>query len=175
MKSQLIVGLLLLGGLSLMNSCKEDEEPEPPSPLVGSWERDVYQLTELPETFSNFEGLTVTSVYGDESYTLTFTNDKKYTRKIAFTGPDLNDAGVWTHDGTTLTLDSDEEDIDDEEFEVEEEITDNQLVLSQIVTFTLLPDAVTDTLTSEWANAHPEELQQYFQSVDVKLLILFEK
>lgn len=177
MKNKLILGLLLLGGLPFLNSCKEDEEPEPPSPLVGTWQRDIYQLTELPETFSNFEGITTSSVYPDEeSYTLTFTNDKKYTRKIAAVGPDLDDKGVWTYEGTTLTLDSDNEDIDDEEFEVEEDITDNQLILSQMVKFNLLPDAVTDTLTDAWYVNHFDEINtEYQQEVDLKLLFLFEK
>ncbi|MEO5602846.1 MAG: hypothetical protein ABIR06_18140 [Cyclobacteriaceae bacterium] len=175
MKSRFFLGVLLIGGLPFLNSCKDEKDPEPPSPLVGVWARDVYQLTELPETFGNFEGLTVKSVYGDESYTLTFTNDKKYTRKLARPGPDFNDIGVWTYEGTDLTLDSDEADIDDEAFEVEGDITANQLVLSQIVTFPLLPDAVTDTLTDAWANTHEAELEQYFQNIDVKLLFLFEK
>jgi hypothetical protein len=175
MKSKLILGLLLLGGIPFLNSCKKDKDPEPPSPLVGTWERDVYQLTELPTGFENFEGLTVSSVYSDQSYTLTFTNDKKYSRKIAFTGPDLNDTGGWTYEGSDLTLDSDEADVDDEEFTVEEDITANQLILSQTVTFSLLPDAVTDTLTDEWADAHDTELDQYLQDVDLKLLFLFEK
>lgn len=177
MKNKLILGLLLLGGLPLLNSCKEDDDPEPPSPVVGTWDRDVYQLTELPSTFSNFEGLKISSVYDDDSYSLTFTNDKKYDRKIVRTGsPDINDNGVWTYEGTTLTLDSDNEDFDNEEFEVEGEITANAMVLSQMVTFSLLPDAVTDTLTDAWYNTHFEEVDTtYSQNVDLKLLFLFEK
>jgi len=176
MKIKMILGLLLLGGLPLLNSCKKESDPEPLSPLVGTWTRDVYQLTELPQTFSNFEGYSTKAVYpNEESYTLTFTNDKKYNRKIAVTGPDANDTGVWKQDGTTLTLDSDDAQLDDEDFEIEEDITGNQLVLSQMVKFSLLPDAVTDTLTTAWANAHPDELDQYFQDVDLKLLFLFEK
>lgn len=175
MKSRFILGVLLIGGLPFLNSCKDEKDPEPPSPLVGVWARDVYQLTELPETFGNFEGLTVNSVYGDESYTLTFTNDKKYTRKIAYSGPDFNDTGVWTYEGTNVNLDSDDADVDDESFEVEGDITANQLILSQMVTFRLLPDAVTDTLTNSWANSHQAELEQYRQDINVKLLILFEK
>ena len=82
---------------------------------------------------------------------------------------------MWTYEGTDLTLDSDEADIDDEAFVVEGDVTANQLVLSQIVTFSLLPDAVTDTLTDAWANTHGTELEPYFQNIDVKLLFLFEK
>ncbi|HEX8038677.1 MAG TPA: hypothetical protein VF490_05980 [Chryseosolibacter sp.] len=176
MKAKLILGLLLLGGLPLLNSCKDEKDPEPPSPLVGTWTRDVYQLTELPATFSNFEGLKVSSI-GDDSYTITFTNDKKYTRKIVFSGAaDFNDNGVWTHEGTTLSLDSDVDAANDEEFGVEEDITANALILSEVITFSLLPDAVTDTLTNGWYAAHQQEVDdQYSQDVDVKVLFLFEK
>lgn len=179
MKSKLILGLLLLGALPMLNSCKDDEDPEPPSPLIGSWERDVYQLADLPSTFSNFDGVKFTAYWalGEENYTLTFTNDKKYNRKVAITGSqDINDNGVWTYEGSTVTLDSDDEAFDNEEFEVEGEITANDLVLSKMETLALLPDAVTDTLTDAWYNAHQQEIDdQYQQNVDVKVLFLFEK
>lgn len=179
MKNKLILGLLLFGGLPLLDSCKDDKDPEPPSPLVGTWERDVYQLSELPSTFSNFDGVKFTSywAFGEESYTLTFSNDKKYNRKVAIAGSqDVNDVGAWTYEGTTLTLNSDDEQFDNEEFEVEGEITANELVLSKMETISLLPDAVTDTLTDAWYGAHQQEIDdQYSQDVDVKVLFLFEK
>jgi hypothetical protein len=175
MKSKLILGLLLLGGLPFLNSCKDDDDPEPPSVLVGTWDLDLYQLTEFPVGFEGYEGITTPSIYMDESYTLTFTNDKKYSRKITFTGPDLNDTGVWIHEGTDLTLDSDSEDIDDEEFAVEGDITANQLVLSQVLTFNLLPDAVQDTISDEWIEDNIEEYESLLQPIPVKVLFLFEK
>ena len=176
MKSKLILGLLLLGGLPFLNSCKDDDDPEPPAAVVGTWERDVYQATELPAGFEGYEGEVFDVLYsGEQSYSLTITNDKKYNRKIERTGADINDVGTWTYEGTELRLDSDNEDFDDEEFDVEGEITANAMVLSQIITFTLLPDAVIDTLTTEWAQAHQEELDTYYQDVDIKLLFLFEK
>jgi hypothetical protein len=173
MKNSIIWVVLLAGVVTTFSAC--EEEPDPVPIIVGTWERDIYQFSDLPATFQNYEGFTLQSVFGDESYTLTFNQDLTYTRKIAFVGPDVNDTGTWLHEGDDLTLDSNDADIENDEFEVEDEITSNQLVLSQILAFNLLPDVVTDTLTNEWADANQEELDQYYELVDVKVLFLFEK
>lgn len=176
MKMRFTWGLMLIVSFLFMTITSCDDDEEKPSPLVGDWERDVYVLSELPANFQNFEGLTATSLFlGEEGYTITFKANGTYSRRIAFTGPDLNDTGKWKYEGDEINLDSDDANVNDEEFEVEEEITPNQLVLSQIFPLRLLPDAVTDTLTNEWADANPTELDQYYQDVDVKVLYLFEK
>ena len=63
----------------------------------------------------------------------------------------------------------------EEDFTVVGDITSVAMVLSKSETFTLLPDAVTDTLTTAWANAHPDDLDQYRQNVDVTLQLVFDK
>ena len=174
MKRVIVWVVLLAGVVTIFDACKEPE-PEPIPIIVGTWERDIYVLTDLPATFQNFEGYASESIFGEESYTLEFKQGGTYSRKIAYVGPDSNDTGAWTHEGDDLTLDSDDADIDTEEFEVEEDITANQLIISQVIAFSLLPDAVTDTLTAAWANAHPESLDPHYKTVDCKVLFLFEK
>jgi hypothetical protein len=176
MKMKFTWGLILIASFSLttLSSCDDDDDKKP-SPLVGEWDRDIYVLTELPANFQNFENLEADALYrNEEGYQITFNANGTYSRRISFSGPDVNDTGKWKYEGNELSLDSDDS-TDDEEFEVEGEITTNQLVLSQILNFPLLPDNVTDTLTNAWANANPTKLNEYYQDVDVKVLYLFEK
>jgi len=89
----------------------------------------------------------------------------------------VSEGGTWTKEGTKLTLKSTNTDFGDEEFTIEGDLTaaSVSMVLSQANTFSLLPDVVTDTLTTAWANAHPDDLVQYRQSVDLTVELVFDK
>lgn len=161
-----------MGGAVIVSSCKSDD-PTPPPAIVGVWLLDLYEITGAPDGFTNYEG-PVVGLFGESEYKMTFNEDETYTRRVSYTGPDFNDSGMWILEGESLTLDSDTD--VDEEFTVEGEILETEMVLSQILTFTdVLPDAVTDTLTNAWANAHPESLDPYYQDIDFTILYLLEK
>ena len=181
MKRNFYRGLLLLVGFPLVfGACKKDDDPEPPKPIEGTWNRDVYQLTNLPAGFMLLNNVTTTDLYGsaqfpEEGYTFTFKADGTFERKIAFEGPDLNDTGKYTLDGTKLSINSDNDQIDDEEFTVVGEISKTSMVVSQIFTFNLLPDAIADTLSQAWYDTHADEVDAKRQPIDVTILFLFEK
>lgn len=181
MKRNFYRGLLLLVGFPLVfGACNKDDDPAP-DPIVGTWKRDVYRLKDLPANFSNYEAFPFdTYYYGsvEEGMTLTITNDKNYSRKFdLYLNPDVSEGGTWTKEGTKLTLKSTNTDFGEEEFTIEGDITaaSVSMVLSQAGTFTLLPDAVTDTLTTAWANAHPDTVTPYQQSVDLTVELVFDK
>lgn len=164
----------------VFGSCNKDDDPEPPKPIEGVWKRDLYQLTNLPAGFTKLNNVTIDDLYGstqypEESYSFTFNADGTYTRTIAFKGPDLNDTGKYTLEGTSLSINSDDADVDDEDFGVEGTIEAKSMILSQVLTFNLLPDAITDTLTTAWYNAHAAEVDAKRQPVDITVLFLFEK
>ncbi|MBL0744923.1 hypothetical protein [Chryseolinea lacunae] len=180
MKKSFYWGLVLAMGLPLVfGSCNKDDDPAPVDSLVGTWKRDVYRLTDLPANFSNFEGTPFTYYYlgsYEEGVTFTFKSDNTYTRNFAvYINPDFSETGKWTHESSKISMKTDDTDFDDEEFTVEGEITADAMTLSKPETYSLLPDAVTDTLTNAWAEAHEEELDKYFQQVNVKLLFVFDK
>jgi len=177
MKKSIVWVGLLAAVLTTFNACKEDPDPIPL--IVGVWERDHYEFTDLPANFQNFDGYETDILYSSNEggYKLTLNQDGTYQRKIDVVGgSDVTDDGTWTHEGDNFTLKSNDEDFGDEEFKVEEEITASKLIISQIISFSLLPDAVTDTLSNEWYNAHWQDIDaEYAQDVDVNVLFHFEK
>ena len=183
MKRNFYRGLLLLVGFPLVfGACNKDDDPAP-DPIVGTWKRDVYRITGLPANFSNFENAPADQYYDsyEEGLTMTFSNDKTYTRKYDLIGlPDQLEAGAWTKEGTSLTVKpTDTTKYPEEDFTIVGDITSVALVLSKPETIPLLPDALTDTLTSAWANSHPVSYDSlvdlYQQDVDVTLLLIFDK
>jgi hypothetical protein len=179
MKRNFYRGLLLLVGVPLVfGACNKDDDPAP-DPIVGTWKRDVYRLTDVPANFSNFDDFAFDQYYSsaEEGLTITFAKDKTYTRKYdLIANPDVSETGAWTKEGTAVTIKpTDTTKFPEEDFTVVGDITSVAMVLSKSETFTLLPDAVTDTLTTAWANAHPDDLDKYRQNVDVTLQLVFDK
>ena len=166
--------------LFALSSCGSDDDGGPPPHIVGDWEFDSFILSNVPSAYSNNEGaiLAIDQIsFGGsaiESYGIEFIADGRFDRSIGVLGPDLNDEGTWVLEDDELTLDSDDID-DDEIFDVEKN-EDDQLWLSVEVQFSLLPNAVADTLTNEYYNGlSNEDKDALFDVVSLDLVYAFKK
>ncbi|MEM7297550.1 MAG: hypothetical protein AAF391_04715 [Bacteroidota bacterium] len=164
---------------SFLFSCGGDDDPVA-THEVGEWELDSYILTNVPSDYSFNEGriFAVNEIsFGGivfESYEVTFNVDKTYARTVGVTGPDIKDNGTWELDGDDLTLSSEDFD-DDEEYEVERN-EDDQLWWSVSSQFSLLEDAIADTITQEYIDSiTDEEFFALFDPVTVDLVYAFER
>ena len=171
---KIIVWVVLLAGVvTTFSSCEKDPEPIPA--IVGTWSRSEYEFTELPSTFSYWEGATQPSL-GETGYTFVFKADGTYTRNVS---PGFSDKGTWTLDGTKLKLHPDDPDDLDvaegtfvgAEFDVEGEISDIRLVLSKLEVFGLASNASIDAAGGNTNNVPDEE----WVNVDVTLIYRFNK
>lgn len=175
MKNSIIWLVLLAGVVTTFNSCKEPE-PVPDPPIVGTWTRSEYEITEAPSGFSSWNGATQSS-FGETGYVFVFKNDGTYTRSFS---PVVDDKGTYTHVGNNLEVSPDDagdldtiEDIQiiGLEFTVEGEISEIRMVLSQVVTLTLCSDASIDAAGGNTADVPDEE----WVDVDVTLLYKFNR
>jgi len=174
MKKAIVWVALLAGVVVTFSSC--DTEPPPVPLIVGTWSRVEYELTDLPSTYSYFEGTTDVALLQSESgYTVVFNADGTYSRNFA---PYMTDKGKWTLDGSKLVMNPDDPDdldlVEDigflgPEFDVEGEITEIRMVLSGITTFNLPSDAAIEAANGGTIPASE------FKNVDVKLLTKFNK
>ncbi len=179
---------ILLGALILFVSCDEDEPKI--DPIVGLWELDRVEISDVPSGFASLEGSGSTA-YGEDSYTIEFFSDFTYEREIDNIPDfgDIDDEGEWSIDGDELELDP-----EDEvggltySFTIDEEIDDRELIVSSLTTFqtysdqfqadweanfdTISFDANGDALYPEILNA---VLEENFQSVQVKLTLEFDR
>jgi len=175
MKTRVICGLLLVAGLAFLSSCSKKNDAKPPV-VVGTWNLDSYYFTNIPDNFNGWEGQYKGTFFGEQSNTLTINTDKTYTWRIAYDGPDFNDAGKWELTTTQLNLNSTASTSTD--FKIEQDITTDQMLISQIESLTLLPNSVADTLTTaEWNDSAflNTVYTKFGQSVDVTVVSLYEK
>lgn len=171
-----LVWVVLLGIVFSFNSCKDD--PDPISPIVGTWSLSKYVFTELPAGFTDAEGYETTLIFGrEQGYTIVFNQDGSYTRAYSMLGiPSLNDKGKYTYEEGTLKLSPDDvDDLDTIEgyrdvpgiqFTVIGDITELRMTMSNTVTLELLPD--------DWdPEVEPED--EDFKPVDIVLQYVFNK
>ncbi|MEJ0030859.1 MAG: hypothetical protein WDO15_11030 [Bacteroidota bacterium] len=177
-----LLWVVLLGLILVIDSCKKDDDPPPA--IVGTWTRNIYEFTQLPNGFTKYwEGYEI-DTFGETNYTLLFKQDGTYTRVYTVpssSGPSLNDTGKWTLDGTTLKLTPDKAsdlDINDEllnfpgiQFTVVGDISDIRLTVSQVLTFRLPSDAAIDTSNSTGEDVPDEDIKP----VDVTVIYKFDK
>lgn len=177
-----LVGVVLLGIVLTLGSCGDD--PAPVSPLVGTWSRHEYKLTQLPTGFTkHWEGYTTNS-WAESGYTLVFNADGTYTRAFTLPSPyNLADKGKWTLDGSALKLSVDNtNDLDLIEnletnfgvfpglqFSVVGDITDIRMELSRVLTLYLPSDAAIDAAGT---NQIPDS---EYKPVDVTVIYRFNK
>jgi hypothetical protein len=176
MKKSIVWVVLLAGVITTFNSCKEDPEPIPA--IVGTWSRNVYEITELPTGFTYFEGTEQEYMHPSETgYTFVFKADGTYTRSVP---PFMSDKGTWTLDGTKLKVSPDDPDDLDLaestfigiEFDVEGEITDIRMVLSARQTICCIPsDATIETYKDNPENIPDED----YKEVDATILYKFDR
>ena len=173
--------LIYLVFISLIAQGCSEEEPPPPHVIVGTWSLDGFIFGVVPTGFQNgWEGLFLTTgdLFTDiDSYEIEFMNDNTYSRTLSFPGPNVTDVGIWEIFESDLTLDPDDEPVDDE-YEIVGEIEETEMTLSQSATFRLLPDAVTDTLTT-YTTGDSDRLDavwdEYGEAVTIDLWHLFER
>lgn len=155
MKNLLFV--LSICTLVLFASCDEDEPKI--DPIVGLWELDRYEISDAPSGFSNVEERRSTA-YDEDSYTIEFFTDFNYNREIeGIPGfGDVDDEGEWSLNNGELELDSDDDEVGgvDYTFNLDEDITDRELILSASASIIGLSDqfiadfqATQDTITTE--------------------------
>lgn len=160
----------------LLASCGKEDEPRVPDPIEGTWKLDAFQLSNLPAGFESYEGfvLEINQLTSWDDYEITFEADNSYKRRIYLPGSDALDNGVWAKDGDELTLTPDEDDFEDI-FTIENN-DEIELVLSEPIQLSLFPDAISDTLTAEYANSlTDEEFDALRTDVNLLLNYVFEK
>ncbi|SNS69010.1 hypothetical protein SAMN05421640_0865 [Ekhidna lutea] len=171
--------LCLLAASMILLSCGKDDGPVITHEM-GSWDLDSFILTNLPAEYSNNEGrifLVNQISFGGlvfESYEITFNSDLTYERSVGVPGPDIKDNGTWELDGDDLILMSEDAD-QEEEYRVEQN-EDDQLWWSIESQFSLVKDAIADTITQEYIDTlTDEEFFDLFDAVSVDLVYAFER
>ncbi|HZY81309.1 MAG TPA: hypothetical protein VFE50_17420 [Cyclobacteriaceae bacterium] len=174
-----LVGVVLLGIVLTLGSCGDD--PDPISPIVGTWSRVEYEFTGLPTGFTKYwEGYSVDS-WGESGYTFVFKSDGTYTRAFTLPSPyNIADKGKYTLDGSALKVSPDNpRDLDliedvgfpGIEFTVVGEISDIRMQLSRVMTLSLPSDAAVDAAAGD-LDAIPDS---EYKAVDVTLVYKFDK
>ena len=177
MKRNFYRGLLLLVGFPLVfGACNKDDDPAP-DPIVGTWKRDVYQLTNVPANFSNFNNYVFTYYYGEDELTLTIKQDKTYTRDFQIVGPDVSETGTWTLENKAFTIKSNDTDFGEEDFTLETDLTAESvsMVLTKPETFNLVPDAISDPYIEKGESIPSDTITKYQQPVDLIVVFSFDK
>jgi len=143
--------------------------PEFEIPYVeGTWIRDHYKVTDFPDGFKYYEGREFQSLFGDYGYTLSFDVNHKFTRQINYGFNEIT-KGTWQIAGQELRLRPDQ--MPQEDYIIEEAEA-GRLTLTKVFTFTILPDAVLDTLSDR---ATYDSVAPYFKDVDAKVWTYFER
>ncbi|CAN0434372.1 unnamed protein product, partial [Ectocarpus fasciculatus] len=133
----------------LLVSCGDDDsDPEPVSPIVGTWNLEVISTSNLPVGFESNAAFLEPAVVGVnfnfESWM--FNQDATYLVEREDPGFNFTEAGTYVYEGSSLELSPDDFDGQITDFEVSE-ITDANLVLSFEVSGGLWPNTFLDTLT----------------------------
>ena len=169
--------------LILFQTACGDRESEPDAHEIGEWELDSYIFSNLPTAFAGNEGrvFAVNEItFGGvafESYDITLGNNDTYSRRIAVAGPDINDDGTWEFDGDDLTLIGPDD--QEEVYSIERNETD-QLWWSTETQFSLIEDAILDTLSADYFNSLTDTEQDALissvsSSVSLDLVYAFER
>ncbi len=172
--------LSLIAASIILFSCGGDDDPVTTHEM-GSWELDSFILTNVPADYAQFNEGRVFLVnqisFGGivfESYEITFNSNFTFERSIGVPGPDLRDNGTWELDGDNLILMAEDEDFE-EEYNVEQN-ENNQLWWSVESQFSLLKDAIADTITQEYVDTlTDQEFADLFDAVSVDLVYAFER
>jgi hypothetical protein len=175
MKKSIIWVVLLAGVITTLNSCKKDD-PEPIPAIVGTWSRSEYELTDPPAGYDSWDGATQSS-FGETGYTFVFKQDGTYSRSFS---PVMDDKGTYTHEGNHLKVNPDDPDDLDTidnipliglEFDVEGDITEIRMVLSQQVKLLLCSDAAIEAAGGNASDVPDDQ----WHEVDVTMLYKFNK
>lgn len=180
MKKLLQLSILFIS-IGFLFSCGSDDEPAI-APIVGEWELKEVVYSGAPAAFASFNGQTGNNLYaGETKYVITFNADQTYLRELRIDGGTFEDDGEWELDGDDLLLDQDDTDFNGHilDFELEEDVTAEDLVISGTVSTVTFPDAIfddpvaLDTIdTQEEANAFAEE---WAEQISFKATLEFEK
>jgi hypothetical protein len=174
MKKSILSVALLAGVITLFSSCEKDPDPVPV--IVGTWVREEYEISDPPAGFTSWDGA-VQGSFGETGYTILFKQDGTYSRDFTDI---VSDEGTYRLEGNQLEFSPDSSDdlsdIEDIpviglEFEVEGDITELRMTLSQVVTLFLASDASIAAAGGDLSNVPDEE----WQPVDVTLLYKFNK
>jgi hypothetical protein len=116
-----------------------------------------------------------TGIYDDESYQLTFNENKTFSRKLVFPGQsNYTDQGTWEINDNKLILNS-ELSLDNEQYTLHSN-SGTSLALYQVQTWLLLPDAVTDTLDADYYENNAEMIyDKYADDIELKMYYFFKK
>lgn len=178
MKTRLLIITTVLVG-TLLSSCKEDETPAPH--IVGEWTLREFAIMNVPADYSYSES----NIYeigdlGYSSYTMSITNDTKYTRSIkGSNGSSTDDSGSWELADDTFSLNSDNIGLS-EDFAVDKN-ENSKLWLSQSALFPLVKDAIRDTITQAFIDEiyadglTDDEYNLLFDNVAIDFISVFEK
>lgn len=175
-----ILTLALLTSTIFIISCGSDDGPAP-THEIGTWGLDSYVWLNLPAEFASAEGaiFDISQItFGGipfQSYVFTLSNDGNYSREIEVAGPDFSDAGTWTLEGDDFTFVSDDLGFD-EIFRVEQN-EDDQFWLAEEAVFTLLSDAIADSLNNlpDSVTVTQEEVNALASQVTLDLVYVFER
>ncbi len=106
--------LLLFAFTITVSSCNKDDDPAPP-PVVGNWDLDRYEMSDLPAAFSDFTGIGY-----DNNYFLYYTGskldiraDKTFQETYKNGGYVFDFDGTWEFTNNTLNLNYTDTDVDD--------------------------------------------------------------
>ena len=170
----------LLTPVLLLTACGDDDEDKPDTHEIGDWTLENYVMTNLPTAFSDYEDQSLKLsdvIIGGvevETYDLTFTNKKTYSRRIDVKDkPNINDDGTWELDDDSLTLTNadDEEDV----YTIEKNSSD-QLWWSTEVKFNLYSNAtLKEYKVEEREDFTNEQKEALLESVSVDLVYAFER
>lgn len=180
MKARLLLFVMLLA-VGLVTSCSDDDEAKI-DPIVGEWQLDERTLKNPPQSYSNVEGLELTSLYGEEEYIIIFNSDFTYERNIENTPDfgDIEDNGTWEVDEDVLLLtfeDGDEGLFNN--FSIVKPADERQFTIATTISWPALSDEI---ISSEDFQNDVETNDDYFRwmdslgvMVDVSLELEFAK
>ena len=174
MKRILTACMLPILILAVISCGDDDSDPEPVSPIVGTWDLEVISTTNLPVGFESNAVFFPPSVVGRdfnfESWM--FNQDDTYLIEREDPGFNFTETGTYVFEGSSLELSPDEFDGQITDFEVSE-ITDANLVLSFELSGGLWPNTFLDTLTIQPSDSVLEV--HVVPNVQVTRNFIFEK
>jgi hypothetical protein len=163
-------------------ACNEDE-PHTVDPIVGEWKRNFYQFSNLPVTHKNYENLILptpyavasTGIYSDKQYSLNIKEDKTFARRLVYAdNSTYSDYGSWEINDNHLTLNSTKSS-SNEVYKLQAN-SGTSMGIYQKQTWRLLPDAVIDTLSDEYFDAHSQMLfDNYAKDVELNMHFFFKR
>lgn len=117
------ISLLTFFVVALVFSSCDKSDPEPDPHIVGLWELEGIEYSNLPASYSYMDGLSFNVGVIFTRYTLEILNDNTFILRITPTsGTSQNEQGTWSMDDNmeTLTLDYGDDIIEDWEIKKDE-------------------------------------------------------